>query len=116
VSVVLTEVAGGSASLCDGCGACDSSSGRCGSGASVTAEEAVAAAIRADLLGLSREGALDWAVVVSSDRRLAPVVELLAARRCRVVHAGFPPRGRELAAACWASVDLRSHLRRLGRA
>ncbi len=116
VRVVLTEAEGRPASLCDGCGACDAASGRCGSGASFTAREAVADAVRADLLRMSREDVFEWAVVVSSDARLAPVARLLIARGQNVVHAGFPPRGRELAAACLASVDLRPHLGRLGRA
>ena len=115
VSAVLTEVEGGTASLCDSCGTCDGTSGRCGSGASVSAEEAVSAAVRADLLRLSREDAFDWAVVASSDRRLAAVARLLVGRGHRLVHAGFPPRGRELAAACSASLDLRQHLRGLER-
>ena len=71
--------------------------------------------MRADLLRTSREGEFDWAVVVSSDPRLAAVAKLIARRGHRVVHVGFPPRGRELAAACSAAVDVRSYLERLGR-
>jgi hypothetical protein len=113
VSVLLAEVEGEGVSLCGGCEGCGTSSSRCGSGAKVAGGEAVADAIRADLLRLSREDVFDWAVVVASDRRLAAAARFLITRGHKVVHAGFPPRGRELAAACLASIDLRPHVRHL---
>jgi hypothetical protein len=115
VSVVLTEVEGEGGSPCGGCEGCGTSSGRCGYAAKVSGGEAVAHAIRADLLRLSREGAFDWAAVSASDRHLAPVARFLITRGHRVFHAGFSPRGREFAAACLASVDLRPHLPQLKR-
>jgi len=57
----------------------------------------------------------DRAVLVSSDRDFIPAVEFLNAKGRKVLHAGFPPRGSDLAAKCRGSLDLRPYLRGLER-
>ncbi len=61
------------------------------------------------------EDAYDWAVLVSSDRDFIPAVELFNAKGRKVLHAGFPPRGSQLATKCWGSLDLRPYPGRLER-
>ena len=72
-------------------------------------------AIAIDMIKLAREDAWDWAVLVSSDRDFIPAVEFLNGKGRKVLHAGFPPRGSQLAAKCWGSLDLRPHLSALER-
>ncbi len=67
------------------------------------------------MIKLAWEDAYDWAVLVSSDRDFVPAVEFLNAKGCKVLHAGFPPRGSQLAAKCWGSLDLGPHLVALAR-
>jgi uncharacterized LabA/DUF88 family protein len=113
VTVVPDKGAAARESMCAGCGSRGASCGRRGLGATGGEGGLV---MRSDLLRLSREDVFDWAVLVSSDRRLVPVVEFLVAKGRSVVHAGFRPHGRQLAAACAASVDLGVHLGRFLRA
>jgi len=54
-------------------------------------------------------------MLVSSDRDFIPAVEFLNAKGRKVLHAGFPPRGSQLATKCWGSLDLRPHLKKLER-
>ena len=57
----------------------------------------------------------DVGVLVSNDRDFIPAVEFLDRRGKKIVHAGFPPNGRELANACWMQVDIRRVLGELKR-
>ncbi len=66
--------------------------------------------IAADLLELARKDAYDWAVIVSSDTWLIPVVRYLQSHGRKIVHGCFPPIARDLTKACWASIDLGSSL------
>ena len=87
----------------------------CGTPLSLTEEKGVDVAIATDMIKLAWEDAYDWVVLVSSDRDFIPAVEFLNGKGRKVLHAGFPPRGSELAAKCWGSLDLRSHLSGLER-
>jgi hypothetical protein len=60
-----------------------------------------------DLLVFDREDAYDWAVVVSTDLLLMPVVRYVQSRGRKVIHGCFPPVAMDLASECWASIDLR---------
>jgi hypothetical protein len=63
-------------------------------------------AMATDLFRLTREDAFDVVLLVASDLALIPVVRFLEGRGKRVVHGAFPPRARDLSAACSAVVDL----------
>jgi len=71
-----------------------------------TVEKGIDTAIVTDMIRLAWEGSYDLAVLVTSDRDFIPGVEFLNLKGRKVVNACFPPRGRELAAKCWASIDL----------
>jgi uncharacterized LabA/DUF88 family protein len=58
------------------------------------------------MIRLAWEEAYDLAVLATSDRDLVPAVEFLSLKGRKVVHAGFPPLGSDLARACWASFDV----------
>lgn len=78
----------------------------CGVPIAGTVEKGVDTAIVTDMIRLAWEDAYEVAVVVSSDRDLVPAVEFLDAKGRKVIQAGFPPSGVDLATACWASFDL----------
>ena len=63
-------------------------------------------AMAADIFRLVREDALDIAVLLSAEPALRPVVRFVEGRGKRVVHAAFPPRGRQLSEASSGVVDL----------
>ena len=46
------------------------------------------------------------AVLATSDSDLVPAVEFIISKGARVVKAGFPPTGVDLATACFASFDV----------
>ena len=48
----------------------------------------------------------DVAALVSFDRDFVPVAEFLETRGIRVIHGAFPPRGAQLTARCWGSIDV----------
>jgi hypothetical protein len=64
--------------------------------------------IAKDLLELARKDEFDWAVVLSIDLRLIPVVRHLQSHGRAVIHACFPPIAMDLTKACRASIDLRA--------
>lgn len=59
-----------------------------------------------DLLELAREDEYDWAVVVSADLLLIPVVRYLQSHGRKIIHGCFPPVAMDLTKECWASIDL----------
>lgn len=71
-----------------------------------TEEKGVDTFIATDMIRLAWENAYDLAVLASSDRDLIPAVEFLNLKGRKVVQAGFPPTGIDLATACWASFDV----------
>lgn len=72
-----------------------------------TVEKGIDTAIVTDMIKLAWEKSYDIAVLVSSDRDFIPAVEFLDSKGCKVIHAGFPPKGNDLATSCWASFDIR---------
>ena len=116
VSVVLKDRVKKHPPVCQSChrpvGICC----HCSAPLSLTEEKGVDVAIATDMIKLAWEDSYDWAVLVSSDRDFIPAVEFLGGKGRKVLHAGFPPRGSELAARCWGSLDLRPYLKQLERA
>ena len=71
-----------------------------------TIEKGVDTYIATDMIRLAWENAYDLAVLATSDSDLVPAVEFLNLKARKVVQAGFPPSGVDLATACWASFDV----------
>lgn len=80
-----------------------------------TVEKGVDTLIATDLIRLAWEEAYDIAVLASSDADLVPAVEFLNQKGRKVIQAGFPPVGVELATACWASFDVYDGRREIER-
>jgi uncharacterized LabA/DUF88 family protein len=68
------------------------------------------------MIRLAWEGAYDVGVLASMDSDLVPAVEFLALRGRKIVQAGFPPKGTDLATACWASFDVFADRKEIERA
>ncbi len=69
-------------------------------------EKGVDTFIGTDMIRLAWENAYDIAVLASSDRDFVPAVEFLNSKGIKVIQAGFPPSGVNLATSCWASFDI----------
>jgi uncharacterized LabA/DUF88 family protein len=80
-----------------------------------TQEKGVDTLIATDMIRLAWEGVYDLAVLATSDRDLVPAVEFLNLKGQKVVHAGFPPLGADLARACWASFDVYATAQEIAR-
>lgn len=78
----------------------------CGAKIVGTSEKGVDTLIATDMIRLAWEGAYDFAVLSTMDRDLIPAVKFLKQKGMKIIHAGFPPFGTELATACWASFDV----------
>jgi len=71
-----------------------------------TVEKGVDTLIATDLIRLAWEDAYDYAVLSTMDRDLIPAVTFLRQKGKKIIHAGFPPTGTDLATACWANFDV----------
>ncbi|MBX3319727.1 MAG: NYN domain-containing protein [Nitrospira sp.] len=71
-----------------------------------TIEKGVDTLIATDMIRLAWEQAYDMAVLATSDSDLVPAVQFLHLKGIKVVQAGFPPIGTDLATTCWASFDI----------
>jgi len=80
-----------------------------------TQEKGVDTLIATDMIRLAWEGAYDLAVLATSDRDLIPAVEFLNLKGRKVIHAGIPPKGADLARACWASFDVAARAKEIER-
>jgi len=87
----------------------------CNQRLSATVEKGVDTLIATDMIRLAWEGAYDVAVLATSDSDLVPAVEFLNQRGRKVVQAGFPPVGIDLARACWGSFDVFSRRKEIER-
>lgn len=81
-----------------------------------TSEKGVDTLIATDMIRLAWEDAYDLAVLATSDADLIPAVEFLRHKGRKVVQAGFPPHGSDLARVCWASFDVFRHRELIRRA
>ena len=75
-----------------------------------TIEKGVDTAIVTDMMKMAWDGALEVAILVSSDRDFIPTVDMLSMKGYKVINAHFPPQGMHLATVCWASIDLKNGL------
>jgi uncharacterized LabA/DUF88 family protein len=80
-----------------------------------TIEKGVDTLIATDMIRLAWEGAYEIAVLASLDSDLVPAVQFLNLKGLKVVQAGFPPGGVDLATASWASFDVFPHLNEIER-
>jgi len=87
----------------------------CGQKMTATVEKGVDTLIATDMIRLAWENAYDLAVLASADADFVPAVEFLNMKGRKIIQAGIPPLGAELAAACWASFDVSLLLERLTR-
>jgi uncharacterized LabA/DUF88 family protein len=71
-----------------------------------TVEKGVDTLVATDMIRLAWEQAYDLAVLATSDSDLVPAVEFLNLRGRKIVQAGFPPVGIDLARSCWASFNV----------
>ena len=80
-----------------------------------TEEKGVDTLIATDMIRLAWENAYDVAVLATSDSDLVPAVQFLGLKARKIVQAGFPPLGVDLATACWASFDVAAHRGEIAR-
>ena len=78
----------------------------CGADMRGTEEKGVDVRMATDMISLAWVDNYDVAVLVSSDRDFVPVAEFLETRGIKVIHGAFPPKGSELTARCWGSINL----------
>jgi hypothetical protein len=88
------------------CSACYRQCTHCKEGAGSPAGQGRDNPIAGDLLALARKEEYEWAVVVSTDLLLIPVVRYVQSHGRKIVHGCFPPIARDLTRECWASIDL----------
>lgn len=81
-----------------------------------TVEKGVDTLIATDLIRLAWEDAYDVAVLASSDSDLVPAVDFLNQKGRKIIQAGFPPSGVDLATACWGSFDVFADRAQIARA
>jgi uncharacterized LabA/DUF88 family protein len=67
------------------------------------------------MIRLAWENAYDVAVLATSDSELVPAVKLLSLKGLKVIQAGFPPKGVDLATSCWGSFDVYSDRKAITR-
>jgi len=110
IQVICKERKSKGPPVCSSCHQQITECSHCGNRMIRTIEKGIDTAIVTDMIKLAWEEAWDISVLVSSDRDFIPAVEFLAAKGRKVINAGFPPKGADLARTCWAYLDLRSHL------
>ncbi len=89
------------------CGGCYGACTHCQEGAMDLGGRGSDNSIADDLLELAREDRYDWAVIVSTDPRLIPVIRYLQSHGRKIIHGCFPPVAMDLTNESWASIDLR---------
>jgi hypothetical protein len=115
VQVSMVERKAQTAPICSTCHQPITSCPHCGNSLVRTVEKGVDTAIITDMVKFAWEGALEVAILVSSDRDFIPAVQMLTAKGYKAINAHFPPTGMNLAGACWASIDVRKGLSELAR-
>lgn len=115
VQVSMLERKAQTPPICSTCHQPITSCPHCGNSLVRTVEKGVDTAIVTDMVKFAWEGALEVAILVSSDRDFIPVVQMLTAKGYKVINAHFPPIGMNLAGVCWASIDVKKGLSELAR-
>lgn len=78
----------------------------CGQPIKATVEKGVDTLLVTDLIRLAVSNSYDAAVIASSDADMVPAVGFVQTLGKKVVQAGFPPKGVDLATECWGSFDV----------
>ena len=73
-----------------------------------TVEKGIDTLLVTDLVRMAICNAYDTAVLASSDADMVPAVEFVQTLGKKVIQAGFPPMGVDLATQCWGSFDVLS--------
>lgn len=71
-----------------------------------TTEKGVDTRLAVDMISAAWDNMYDTAVLVSSDRDFVPAVRMLGRRGKKIFQVGIPPRGVDLASACWDTINL----------
>ena len=100
---------------CSECHKAISTCPHCNQAIRATQEKGVDTLIATDMIRLAWEDAYDLAVLATSDRDLIPAVEFLNQKGAKIIHAGFPPKGSDLAKACWASFNVMDNVTAIER-
>lgn len=87
----------------------------CNGGIVGTVEKGVDTLIVTDLIRLGQQGTYDAAILVSSDADMIPAVKYMQTSGKKIVQAGFPPFGVDLATECWGSFDVMSRIAEIER-
>ena len=106
IQVVALERHRKSPSRCPSCHELMDTCPKCEQPIVATVEKGVDTAIVTDMIRLAWEDAYDVGVLVSLDGDLVPAVEFLDKKGRKIIQAGFPPDGLNLARTCWANFDL----------
>lgn len=78
----------------------------CGEPIISTVEKGIDTLLVTDLVRLAMSNAYDAAVIASSDADMVPAVQFVQTLGKKVIQAGFPPSGVDLATECWGSFDV----------
>lgn len=71
-----------------------------------TVEKGIDTLLATNLIRLAFSNSYDAAVLASSDADMVPAVEFVQTLGKKVIQAGFPPIGVDLATQCWGSFDV----------
>jgi hypothetical protein len=102
--VVFKPLAGG---INRACWSCAKACTHCQEGTKGSGRQGHDNPIHGDLLEFARDDVYDWAVIVTADLLLIPVIRYLQSHGREVIHGCFPPVAMDLTEECWASIDLR---------
>lgn len=80
----------------------------CGQPIVATIEKGVDTLLVTDLIRLAYANTYDAAVIASSDADMVPAVAFVQTLGKKIIQAGFPPKGVDLATECWGSFDVMS--------
>jgi len=80
----------------------------CGQPIVATVEKGIDTLVATDLIRLGTTNSYDAAVLASLDADMVPAVEFVQSSGKKVIQAGFPPKGIDLASECWGSFDVLS--------
>ncbi len=88
----------------------------CGQPIVATVEKGVDTLLVTDLIRLAFSNSYDAAVLLTSDADMVPAVTFVQGTGKKIIQAGFPPRGVDLATECWGSFSVMDIAGRLLRA
>lgn len=78
----------------------------CGQPIVATVEKGVDTLLVTDLIRLALSNSYDAAVLVTSDADMVPGVAFIQGGGKKIIQAGFPPKGVDLATECWGSFNI----------